>query len=100
ELAGLSVARDGVWSPGRAAGVAADPGHRDAGTVFARALGPARSGDLPGAELVVFNLDPDATIQVELRVKAPPRLRADRWELELPSRGDDRPGLAAERRVL
>lgn len=100
ELVGLSVARDGTWSPGKPAGVAVEPGHRATGTVFARALAPVVDGDLPAAEVVVFNLDAEATIQLELQLKAPPRLRADRWELELPSRGDERWALAPERRVL
>ncbi|MCY1067013.1 hypothetical protein OV090_19735 [Nannocystis sp. RBIL2] len=100
ELFGLAVARDGTWSSGRAAGVAVEPAHRASGTVFARALAPAVAGDLPAAEVVVFNLEPEATIQIELQLKAPPRLRADHWELELPSRGDDRWGLAPERRVV
>lgn len=100
ELVGLAAARDGTWNPGRPAGVAAEPGHRASGTVFARALAPVADGDLPAAEVVVFNLDPDTTIQVELQLKVPPRLRADRWEIELPSRGDDCCGLAAERRVV
>ncbi|MDC0722066.1 hypothetical protein [Nannocystis bainbridge] len=100
ELVGLAVARDGTWSPGRPAGVAVEPAHRASGTVFARALAPAVAGDLPAAEVVVFNLDPETSIQLELQLKAPPRLRADRWELELPGRGDDRWGLAPERRVI
>ncbi|PCC70218.1 hypothetical protein SAMN02745121_03461 [Nannocystis exedens] len=100
ELVGLAVARDGTWSPGRAAAVAVEPAHRASGTVFARALAPAVAGDLPAAEVVVFNLDPETTIQIELQLKVPPRLRADRWELELPGRGDDRWGLAPERRVV
>ncbi|MDC0673219.1 hypothetical protein [Nannocystis radixulma] len=100
ELVGLAVARDGTWSPGKPAGVAAEPGHRASGTAFARALAPTIAGDLPAAEVVVFNLDPETSIQLELQLKVPPRLRADRWELELPSRGDDRWGLAPERRVV
>lgn len=100
ELIGLSAARDGHWQPGRAAGVAVEPGHRASGSVFARLLAPAADGDLPGAEVVAFNLEPGGTTQVELQLRAPARLRGDRWELELPSRGDDRWGLAAERRVL
>lgn len=100
ELVGLAVAKDGTWSPGRAAGVAPDAGHRASGTIFARPLAPVSEGDLPGAEVVVFNLEPAGTAQVELQLKAPPRLRGDRWELELPGRGDERWALAVERRVL
>lgn len=100
EIVGLAVARDGNWTPGRPAGVAVDPGHRASGTIFARPLAPVAEGDLPGAEIVAFNLEPGSTTQVELQLKAPARLRGDRWELELPGRGDDRWGLAAERRVL
>lgn len=100
EIHGLSVARDGVWTPGKPAGIAADPGRRESGTVVVRPLAPVADGDLPGAELVAFSLDPATTTQVELHLRAPVRLRGDRWELELPGRGDERDGLAGERRVL
>ena len=100
EIVGLAVLRDGAWQAGRPAGVAVDPGHRASGTVFVRPLPPTAAGDLPGAELVAFNLEGGSTTQVELQLKAPARLRGDRWELELPARGDETWGLAAERRVL
>lgn len=100
ELIGLSATRDGTWSSGRITGVAADPGHRASGTVFARPLAPVAEGDLPGVEVVVFGLEAAATAQIELQLKAPPRLRGDRWELELPDRGEERWALAPERRVL
>ncbi|MBL8969637.1 MAG: hypothetical protein JNK56_03600, partial [Myxococcales bacterium] len=54
EIHGLSVARDGVWTPGKPAGIAADPGRRESGTVVVRPLAPVADGDLPGAELVAF----------------------------------------------
>lgn len=100
ELLGLQVARDGVWSPGKPAGIAADPGRREPGTVVVRPIAPVADGDLPGVEIVAFSLDPSTTTQVELQLRAPVRLRGDRWELELPGRGDEREGLAGERRVL
>ena len=100
EIHGLQVARDGVWTPGKPAGIAADPGRREPGTVVVRPIAPVADGDLPGAELVAFSLDPATTTQIELALRAPVRLRGDRWELELPSRGDERDGLAGERRVL
>ncbi len=100
EIHGLQVARDGVWSPGKPAGIAAQPGRREPGTVVVRTLAPVADGDLPGAELVAFSLDPATTTQVELLLRAPVRLRGDRWELELPGRGDERDGLASERRIL
>lgn len=100
ELHGLAVVKDAGWTAGKATGIAAEPGHRASGTVFARQLAPIAEGDLPGAEVVAFNLDPGATTQFELQVKAPMRLRGDRWEIELPGRGEERWGLAPERRVL
>jgi hypothetical protein len=100
EVHGLQVAQDGVWSASRPAGVAPEPGRRDPGSVLVRPLAPTAEGDLPAAELVVFSLAPGSTTQVELQVEAPVRLRGDRWELELPSRGEERTGLAADRRVL
>ena len=100
EIHGLQVARDGVWSPGKPAGIAPEPGRRDPGSVFVRLLAPTSEGDLPGAEIVAFSLEPLTTTQVELQLKVPIRLRGDRWELELPGRGDERSGLAGERRIL
>jgi len=100
EIHALQVARDGVWTPGKAAGIAPEPGRRDPGSVFVRAIAPTSEGDLPGAEIVAFSLEPATTTQVELQLKVPVRLRGDRWELELPGRGDERSGLAGERRIL
>lgn len=100
EIHGLQVAQGGVWSPGKPAGIAADYGRREPGTVVVRPLAPVADGDLPGAEIVAFSLEPATTTQVELHLRAPVRLRGDRWELELPGRGDERDGLANERRVL
>lgn len=100
EIHGLQVAQGGVWTPGKVAGIAPEPGRREPGTVLVRPLAPVADGDLPGAEIVAFSLEPATTTQVELVLKVPVRLRGDRWELELPGRGDERDGLAAERRVL
>ena len=100
EIHGLQVAQGGVWTPGKVAGIAPEPGRREPGTVLVRPLAPVAEGDLPGAEVVAFSLEPATTTQVELVLKVPVRLRGDRWELELPGRGDEREGLAAERRVL
>ncbi len=100
EIHGLQVAHNGVWTPGKVAGIAPEPGRREPGTVFVRPLAPVSEGDLPGAEIVAFSLEPATTTQVELTLKVPVRLRGDRWELELPARGEDTEGLAGERRVL
>ena len=100
EIHGLQVAQGGVWTPGKVAGIAAEPGRREPGTVFVRPLAPVADGDLPGAEVVAFSLEPATTTQVELVLKVPVRLRGDRWELELPGRGEQRDGLAVERRVF
>lgn len=100
QIHGLQVARDGAWTPGKSTGIAPEPGRREPGSVYVRPLAPTAAGDPPAAELVVFSLEPDATTQVELHIKAPTRLRGDRWELELPGRGQERTGLSPERRVL
>jgi hypothetical protein len=100
EIHGLQIAQGGVWSPGKIAGIAAEAGRRDPGSVLARLLSPVSAGDLPGAEIVAFSLAPATTTQVELQLKVPLRLRGERWELELPGRGDERSGLAGERRVI
>lgn len=100
EIHGLQVAQGGVWSPGKAAGIAADPGRRDPGSVLVRLLAPVSAGELPGAEIVAFSLDPTSTTQIELQLKVPIRLQGDRWELELPGRGDERTGLAGQRRII
>ncbi len=100
EIVGLQVARDGVWRPGQATGIAAEPGRREPGVVFVRPLAPVVAGDLPGAEVVAFSLESATTIQVELQLQVPVQLRGDRWHLELPGRGDDRESLARERRIL
>lgn len=100
QIHGLQVARDGVWTPGKSTGIAPEPGRREPGSVYVRPLAPTTAGDPPAAELVVFSLEPNATTQVELHVKAPIRLRGDRWQLDLPGRGPDRTGLSPERRIL
>ena len=100
EIHGLQVAQGGVWSPSKVAGIAAEPGRRDPGSVLVRLLAPVTAGELPGAEIVAFSLDPTSTTQVELQLKVPIRLQGDRWELELPGRGDERTGLARDRRII
>ena len=100
QIHGLQVARDGAWTPGKSTGVAPEPGRREPGSVYVRPLAPVTAADPPAAELVVFSLEPNSTTQVELHIKAPTRLRGDRWELELPGRGQERTGLSPERRVL
>lgn len=100
EILGLRVARAGVWSDGVSTDMSEEPGRRDPGTIFVRAIPPAQRGDLPGAELVAFNLDSGATTQVELLLQVPPRMRGDRWELVLPERGEPYLGMATQRRVI
>ena len=95
EIHGLQIAQGGVWSPGKVAGIAPEAGRRDPGSVLVRLLAPVTAG-----ELVAFSLAPATTTQVELLLKVPLRLRGERWELELPGRGDERSGLAGERRVI
>ena len=68
--------------------------------MLVRLLAPVTAGELPGAEIVAFSLDPTSTTQVELQLKVPIRLQGDRWELELPGRGDERTGLARDRRII
>ena len=100
ELVGLSIAKDGVWHPGRTTTTTDDPDGRDPGTVWARSTEPARAGGLPGAEIVAYGIAPESTLQVEVALKLFPVLRAGRWEFELPSRGREQPQLTTERRVL
>ncbi len=100
ELTGISATKDGQWKPGAVTVAHADAARRDPGAVFARQLAPSRSGQLPAAEVVAFGVGPDDTVQVELTVNVYPRLRGDRWELDLPSRGLRKLELSPERRVL
>jgi hypothetical protein len=100
QVTGIAVARDGVWTPGRATTRVDEPGRRDPGTVFVRELGAASEHDIPGAEIVAFGIEPSATIQAELTVRIYPRLRGERWELDLPARGVNNISLASERRVI
>ncbi|MCA9689217.1 MAG: VWA domain-containing protein [Myxococcales bacterium] len=100
-LRGLRVARGGVWSDGQVSKTSdEESGRREPGTVYARSVAPESSGDLPAAELVFFHLEADDTVQAELLLLVTPQARADRWELALPGRGDQRFGLSRERRVL
>jgi hypothetical protein len=95
-----NVARNAVWSNARAIKVRSQSGRRDPGTVFVRQIDPESTGDIPGAEIIVFGLEPGATIQVEVVVRVYPRLHGGQWELDLPARGRDTFALAGERRVL
>ncbi len=100
QLRGIRVARDGKWTDGAASIIREEPGRRDPGAVFARALPPTERGGLPAAEVIAFGLEPSSTIQIELTVAVYPRLRGNNWELDLPARGHDQVNLARDRRVL
>jgi hypothetical protein len=100
QVTGVAVARDGVWTQGKATVAASEPDRRDPGTVYVRELGAASDGDIPGAEIVAFAIEPGATIQAEVTVRIFPRLRGERWELDLPARGVNNIALAGERRVI
>lgn len=100
ELRAISATTDGNWKTGAVTVAHAEPARRDPGTVFARQLAPSRRGQLPAAEAVFFGIGPDEIIQAELTVTVYPRLRGDRWELDLPARGFRQLELSPERRVL
>lgn len=100
QVQGVRVMHDGAWTDGVGTDVAAERSRRAPGSVFVRQIVPKNSRDNPGAELVAYGLDPDETLQVEVVVRVLPRLRGQRWELELPSRGVSSGALAPERRVL
>jgi hypothetical protein len=95
-----NVARNARWSKSKPTKVTRGSGRRDPGSVWVRQIDPESAGDIPGAEIVVFGLDPGATIQVEVVARVYPRLHGGHWELDLPARGRDRLALAHERRVL
>src|SRR5690606_29746453 len=99
-LEALATAPDGQWSAGVPTQVTTGSDRRDPGSAFVRPIAPRTRTDVPAAELVVFGLDPGAIVQVELSARVYPRLRGDRWELDLPARGSEIPSLAAERRIL
>ena len=104
-LTGVAVTDGGDWIEGQVSTVAsanADValGRRDPGTVFARELAPAGTGDLPAVEVVAFAMASQATVQVELRLRVHPTLRGDRWQLELPRRNAEVPNLDDQRRVI
>jgi hypothetical protein len=100
QLQGMQIAKNGAWVAGLEAAVHHDPDRRDPGSVFARQLPAGRGDRLPAAEVVAFGLGPGLTTQVELTMSVHPRLRGDRWELELPARGVDLVTMSADRRVL
>jgi hypothetical protein len=100
EVVGLAVASGGDWRTGGGTVVHDESGRRDPGTIWVRQLEPDRLGGLPAAELVAFGLQPDSTVQVEVTMRVVPTLRAGRWEIDLPARGNDLTRLAADRRVL
>lgn len=100
-IEGLRVARNGNWTLGKTTKRATGRhGRRRPGTFFAHYLAPKLPGDLPGAQLVGFALDPGSTTQVELSLKVAPEIRGTHWELALPGRGDKSLGLAKTRRVV
>jgi hypothetical protein len=105
ELTGISIAGGGDWVEGQVSTITEDgggevaKGRRDPGTVFARELETA-PGELPGVEVVAFNLASRSTTQVELRLRVRPVLRGDRWQLDLPRRHAELPNLSDQRRVL
>jgi len=100
-LEDLRIARDGTWFPGTVTDAAnGTRGRRKPGTIFARSLAPKLPGDLPGAQVIGFALDPGSTTQVELVLRVAPEIRGTHWELMLPGRGDEPLGLAKTRRVL
>jgi hypothetical protein len=100
QVVGARVARNGQWSDAKPTRFSSQPGRRDPGSVFVHHVDPESAGDIPGAEIVAFGMDPGATIQVEIIARVYPRLHGGQWELDLPARGRDRLGLAGERRVL
>lgn len=100
ELRSISASTGGTWKPGAVTVAHAEAGRRDPGTIFARQLAPSRRGRLSAAEVVAFGIAADETIQVELTLTVYPKLRGDRWELDLPARTVGQNQLADERRVL
>ncbi len=100
QVAGVRVMKDGAWVDGAGTSVASERSRRSPGTVFVRNLSPDDRFDIPGAELVVYGLGADQTLQVEVEVRVFPRLRGDAWELDLPTRGAGSLALAPDRRVL
>lgn len=100
ELVGIAIARDGVWHDGAITDVADDGVRREPGTAWVRTFEPDRPGGLRAAEISVFGIPSESTVQVELRLRVFPTLRFGRWELELPSRGRELRSLANDRRVL
>jgi hypothetical protein len=100
QVEGIATYEKGQWVEGNATQLRPDPGRRDPGSVFLRELSPSSSQDIPGAELIAFGIEPDTTMQIEVKVRVYPRLRGDRWELDVPSRGVRDPLLAGDRRVL
>jgi hypothetical protein len=101
EITGFSVDFDGTWIDAQPSSMARKSGRRDPGSVFVHMLEPDSPGDLPGAELVAFDLPARSTTQIELRMRVFPILRGDRWQIELPRRHlDELPNLTDRRRVL
>jgi len=99
ELEALAVAEGGRWSAGEATTLRESTGRRDPGTVYVRAIEPKHASDIPAAQIVAFSVNAGATIQVEVVARVHPRLRGDRWELDLAARCVDCLGLAPERRT-
>jgi len=99
QLRGLAVAHEGTWVEAKGTHLVSEAGTRDRGTMFARML-PEVEGDVPAAEIVFYGLEPGTTTQVELQLDVHPKLRGDRWHIDLPGRGNHPIGIATERRVL
>jgi len=100
ELERLRVARNGKWTEHAASDVHAAPVERRVdGAFFARVTPPTITGGPPSAELVGIGIEGGATVQVELVLSVQPRLRGDRWQVDLPRRGDQNV-LASDRRTI
>ncbi len=100
-LRGLAVKRGaGDWEDGLVTRNRATTGRRDAGSIYARSLPPARDGGLPAAEVAAFGLAAGSTTQVELRLDVFPQLEGKRWSIDLPRRNIRAPNLAQDRRVV
>ncbi len=100
-LENLRLAQAGTWSMGKVTNEAkGDHGRRRPGTFFARSLAPKLPGDLPGAQVIGFALDPGSVTQVELGLTVAPEIRGTHWEIALPGRGDSPLGIAKKRNVI
>lgn len=100
-ITALAVMRDGRWRPGKVVRDVDAHDARDPGSVFVRRVQAGGGGvEAPAAELVVFQMPPEMTIQVEIETQVPAALRGGRYEIRLPERGKPVPGVASRRRLL